>query len=103
MFHSLRNISVVILIFQNDYVNCHRVGSVFQECAWVGFPCILNEVIITISRAAVKIKEESCTWKCCINSLHHIYAVTLEGTEKPPQTQFPATSCPKDVPFSHLG
>lgn len=79
------NISVVILISQNGYVNCHGVRSVFPEDTWDGFPCILNEVIITTSRAAAKIKGESCIWKCCINYPHHT-RVVLEGTEDLLQT-----------------
>lgn len=49
-----------------------------------GFPCILSGVIITTSRAAVKIKGEPCIWKRCISCPHHTYVVVLGGTEPPP-------------------
>lgn len=87
-----RNISLVILIFQNGCINCHGAGSVFPGDAWDGFPCILNGVIITTSRAAVKIKGGSCIWKRYVNCLHDTCFVILEGAENPPQTQCPATS-----------
>ena len=66
-FIPYHNISVAILISQNSYVNYRGVGSVFPEGAWDGFPCILNGVVITTSRVAVKIKGESCIWKCYVN------------------------------------
>lgn len=69
------NISVAILISQYSYVNYHGVGSMFPEGSWDGFPCILNGVVITTSRVAVKIKGESCIWKCCINCLPRTHVV----------------------------
>ena len=90
-FIPYHNISVVILISQNGYVNCHGVRSVFREDAWDGFPCILNGVIITTSRAAAKIKGESCIWNCCVSCPHRTHVV-MEGTENPLQTQCPATN-----------
>lgn len=90
-FITYHNVSVVILISQNGYVNCHGVGSVFRGDAWDGFPCILNGVIITTSKAAAKIKGESCIWNCCVNCPHRT-RVVVEGTVNPLQTQCPATN-----------
>jgi hypothetical protein len=72
------NTAAVTLMFQDGYVNCHGVRSVFQEDVWDESPCILNEVIITTQELLRRSKEKNVYGNA-------ICVVILEGTKSNPR------------------